>query len=171
MIHPLPLCGREMIVFCSFEASFSHCARRASVGCHFSQLTQENSLFCFQKFPVPLRREFELNYLSFGDNQRRRSLPRVGIFKIPCYFPCYQGIWMLRRVRIRLHPPPRSRMRTDVSWSLTNSPQFAGHFRGFKWRVHHGRVDPKRLTPNRTQAGWNSHSAAVAIPSAIVWAA
>src|SRR5260221_9571641 len=31
-----------------------------------------------------------------------------------------------RLVRSRLHPPPRSPMRTVVSRSLTNSPQFAG---------------------------------------------
>src|SRR5258706_15372479 len=31
-----------------------------------------------------------------------------------------------RLVRSGLHPPPRSPMRTDVSRSLTNSPQFAG---------------------------------------------
>src|SRR5258708_24339823 len=31
-----------------------------------------------------------------------------------------------RPVRCGLHPPPRSPMRTDVSRSLTNSPQFAG---------------------------------------------
>jgi hypothetical protein len=31
-----------------------------------------------------------------------------------------------RPVRSGVHPPPRSPMRTDVFWSLTNSPQFAG---------------------------------------------
>src|SRR5258708_31423923 len=31
-----------------------------------------------------------------------------------------------RPVRSKLHPPPRSPMRTDVSRSLRNSPQFAG---------------------------------------------
>ena len=35
---------------------------------------------------------------------------------------------MLRRVRSRLRPPPRSRVRTGVSLSLTNSPNFAGLF-------------------------------------------
>jgi len=95
-----------------------------------SLLTSENSLLRFQKFPVPLRREFDCNHLNFPDDRKRRSLPTARIFKIPCYFPCYQGIWMLRRVRIRLHPPPRSPMRTGVSWSLTNSPHFAGIFAG-----------------------------------------
>ena len=38
-------------------------------------------------------------------------------------FPKLQG---RRQVRTALHPPPRSPMRTDVSRSLTNSPQFAG---------------------------------------------
>src|SRR6266481_8698420 len=33
---------------------------------------------------------------------------------------------MWRLVRCGLHPPPRSPVRTDVSRSLTNSPQFAG---------------------------------------------
>jgi hypothetical protein len=37
-----------------------------------------------------------------------------------------QGRTGERRVRSGLHPPPRSPMRTDVSRSLTNSPQFAG---------------------------------------------
>src|SRR5438034_7139314 len=32
----------------------------------------------------------------------------------------------MRPVRWGLHPPPRSPMRTDVSRSLTDSPQFAG---------------------------------------------
>jgi hypothetical protein len=26
--------------------------------------------------------------------------------KIPCSFPCYQGIWRWRRVRLGLRPPP-----------------------------------------------------------------
>src|SRR5947209_13177892 len=42
--------------------------------------------------------------------------------KIPLHFPkCRE-----RQVRSGLHPPPRSPMRTDVSRSLTNRPQFAG---------------------------------------------
>src|SRR5437660_10967286 len=64
-----------------------------------SLLTSENCLFRPQKFPVPVRREFDCNRLNFPANRKRRSLPRARIFKIPCYFPCYQGIWVLRRVR------------------------------------------------------------------------
>src|SRR6266481_4128318 len=91
-----------------------------------SLLSRIFSLLCLEKFPVPLRGEFGRNRLNFPDDRKRRSLPAARIFKIPCYFPCYQGIWMLRPVRSGLHPPPRSPMRTDVSRSLTNSPQFAG---------------------------------------------
>src|SRR6266478_6485151 len=58
---------------------------------YISLFTSENSLFRLQKFPVPLRREFDRNRLNFPDNRKRRSLPRVRIFKIPCYFPCYTG--------------------------------------------------------------------------------
>src|SRR5262249_30706857 len=37
-----------------------------------------------------------------------------------------QGISPRRPVRIGLHPPPRSPIRTSVFWSLKNSPHFAG---------------------------------------------
>src|SRR5258707_13427869 len=79
-----------------------------------SLLTSENSLFRLQQFRVPLRREFDCNRLNFPANRKGRLLPGVRIFKIPCYFPCYQGIWMLRRVRSGLHPPPRPSARTGV---------------------------------------------------------
>jgi hypothetical protein len=44
------------------------------------------------------------------------------------YFSHFGAREIRRQVRCRLHPPPRSPMRTGVSWSLTNSPQFAGIF-------------------------------------------
>src|SRR6266404_1399097 len=90
-----------------------------------SLLTSENSLFRLQQFRVPLRREFDCNRLNFPANRKGRLLPGVRIFKIPCYFPCYQGIWMLRRVRSGLHPPPRTPALNEISCCLPNTRDFA----------------------------------------------
>src|SRR5438067_4810134 len=41
-----------------------------------------------------------------------------------------QGILMLRQVRIRLRPPPRSRRFAEISWSLASTPELAGALPG-----------------------------------------
>ena len=66
-----------------------------------------------------------IGYL-FGAN--RYDSPRI--YKIPDSFPDGREFASMRPVRWGLHPPPRSPMRTGVSWSLTNSPQSAGIFAG-----------------------------------------
>src|SRR6266576_276055 len=40
--------------------------------------------------------------------------------------PAFPKIAGRRQVRTGLHPPPRTPIRTGVSWSLTNSAHFAG---------------------------------------------
>src|SRR5215207_6303346 len=86
----------------------------------------KNSLSGVRKFPAPLRREFNCKPLKLLANWAPKSAEAGQICKIACRFPCYQGIWGWRPVRSGLHPPPRIPVRTDVPWSLTNSPQFAG---------------------------------------------
>src|SRR5213595_3844920 len=49
-----------------------------------------------------------------------------GLPAFPQNLPAFSKLQGRREVRTALHPPPRSPMRTDVSRSLRNSPQFAG---------------------------------------------
>ena len=56
--------------------------------------------------------------------RRRAKFP--GNYNNSLQIPGYQGISPRRPVRIGLHPPPRSPIRTSVFWSLKNSPHFAG---------------------------------------------
>jgi hypothetical protein len=53
-----------------------------------------------------LRREFCCKPLTSLADWIQKSPQRARICKIPCYFPCYQGIWARRLVRIGLHPQP-----------------------------------------------------------------
>ena len=46
--------------------------------------------------------------------------------KFPILFPDGREFVPMRPVRCGLHPPPRTPIRTGVSKSLTNSPQYAG---------------------------------------------
>ena len=59
-------------------------------------------------------------FLSFADPVRPQKSENR------CIFPCKSKRLTPRLVRTSLHAPPRSPMRTDVSRSLRNSPQFAG---------------------------------------------
>src|SRR6266480_1503633 len=49
-----------------------------------------------------------------------------GLPAFPQNLPAFSKLQGRREVRTALHPPPRSPMRTDVSRSLRDSPQFAG---------------------------------------------
>src|SRR5258708_4262413 len=92
-----------------------------------SLFAPKNSLLGLQKFPVPLRREFSLKSFEFAPltgPQNRCREPESA--KFPVNFPVNREFGVGRLVRSGLHPPPRSPMRTNVSRSLTNSPQFAG---------------------------------------------
>jgi hypothetical protein len=103
-------------------------SRRRSRGA-YSLLPAKFSLIPFQKFPVQLSREFCCKPLNSLIDWIRKSPVEPGFCKIPCQFPCYQGIGDWRRVRVRLHPQPCSRSRDEVVRDAANSRPIRSTYR------------------------------------------
>ena len=60
------------------------------------------SLFGRQEFPVPVAQGIRGNVLEMRRELASAGAAMAGIFEIPCYFPCYQGIHRCRSRPSRL---------------------------------------------------------------------
>ena len=73
-----------------------------------------------------MRREFHCKPLHLLVDRTRKRPMRSRMLQNSLYFSLLFGNLVRRRVGIRPRPPPRTLIRTGVSQSLANNPQFAG---------------------------------------------
>lgn len=72
-----------------------------------------------------VHREFRPKLLNSFGYWAPEIAARVGFGKIPCSFPCWQGIGQWRQVRLRLRPPPGILVYAEISRLRPKGPHFA----------------------------------------------
>lgn len=95
------------------------------------------------KFPVPISRELSAKPRQSLGNPGLKIPDKPEFDKIPCIFPCYQGIRHLRRVRRRLGAPPSSPASDTAQCS---TPLTCGGAKRLRRALSVRRVDDLRLS-------------------------
>ncbi len=92
----------------------------SATSCKVPCSSRNLSLQHVRKFPVPLRREFVGKLLNLVGDRAPESQRKARFCKIPCLFPCYQGIWVgdWFDMDCRLSQPVRSQ-RADSRFEKT----------------------------------------------------